>query len=317
MYYSIHHLTRLRYSSPIRENVVEVRMQPRTEGGQRGLSFNLSPKPHAQIFAYRDHLGNQVHHFSIPKKHTQLTITAKTTVELTHSPTLPDSLPHDTWAEIDQLKLTRLYWDMVAPSQFAHPTPLLHEFVQTLALSRSADPLTVLRQLNSQLYECFDYKPEATNVDSPIDEALSNRQGVCQDFSHIMIALVRHLGIPCRYVSGYLYHHPDQAVADRSAEGATHAWVETFLPSLGWVGFDPTNNLIVDNRHIRVAVGRDYADVPPNRGVFKGDAKSELTVLVRVTPTKTIDLDEVVLPDSTWARPESDSAEWQAQQQQQ
>jgi transglutaminase-like putative cysteine protease len=119
-------------------------------------------------------------------------------------------------------------------------------------------------------------------VDSPIDEALESRQGVCQDFAHIMIALVRQLKIPCRYVSGYLFHA--DSAKDRSPAGATHAWAEAYLGELGWVAFDPTNNLPGCERHIRVAIGRDYADVPPTRGVHKGEAGSELSVTVSVSP---------------------------------
>ena len=118
-------------------------------------------------------------------------------------------------------------------------------------------------------------------MDSPIDEAIKSRQGVCQDFAHIMIALVRRLKIPCRYVSGYLYRSAQSH--DRSVVDATHAWVEAFLPPLGWVGFDPTNCLLAGDRHIRTAIGRDYADVPPTRGIFRGQTPSELAVAVRVT----------------------------------
>jgi transglutaminase-like putative cysteine protease len=129
----------------------------------------------------------------------------------------------------------------------------------------------------------FAYVPQSTKVDSPIDEALNTRQGVCQDFAHIMIALVRRLNVPCRYVSGYMFHR-DEKEKDRSLEGASHAWVEALMPRLGWVAFDPTNNLVGADRHIRVAIGRDYADVPPTRGVYKGDAHSELSVAVTVSP---------------------------------
>jgi hypothetical protein len=142
-----------------------------------------------------------------------------------------------------------------------------------------SDPLTVLRTLNTQLNAIFEYTPAATRVDSPIDEAIRQRSGVCQDYAHVMLALVRtYLRIPCRYVSGYLYHRQD----DQSTADATHAWVEAWLPELGWVGFDPTNNLLAGERHIRAAVGRDYRDVPPTRGVFKGVAASELAVSVQV-----------------------------------
>jgi transglutaminase-like putative cysteine protease len=128
--------------------------------------------------------------------------------------------------------------------------------------------------------------PNSTKVDSPIAEALQARQGVCQDFAHIMIALVRRLNIPCRYVSGYMFHR-DDTENDRSLEGASHAWVEALVPRLGWVAFDPTNNLVGADRHIRVAIGRDYADVPPTRGVYKGEAQSELSVAVTVSPADT------------------------------
>ncbi len=117
---------------------------------------------------------------------------------------------------------------------------------------------------------------------SPIDEALRLRAGVCQDFAHVMVALVGRLGIPCRCVSGYLHHSGEDH--DRSGDDASHAWVEAFLPELGWLGLDPTNARVAGDRYIRVAVGRDYADVPPTHGVFEGGAKSELSVAVRVKP---------------------------------
>jgi hypothetical protein len=119
-----------------------------------------------------------------------------------------------------------------------------------------------------------------------IDDALETRQGVCQDFAHVMHALVRPLRIPCRYVSGYMFHrNEDEETKDRSLEGASHAWVEALVPNLGWIAFDPTNNLIGADRLIRVAFGRDYADVPPTRGVHKGEAHSELSVAVTVSPS--------------------------------
>jgi transglutaminase-like putative cysteine protease len=140
---------------------------------------------------------------------------------------------------------------------------------------------------------------KSTTVNSPIEASLSRRQGVCQDFAHIMIAIVRGLRIPCRYVSGYLYHGDQQ---DRSSEGATHAWVEALLPGLGWVGFDPTNNLIAGYRHIRTAVGRDYADVPPTLGTMKGRAETELQVRVRVMPSQTLlPPDEEFVADEEWS----------------
>jgi transglutaminase-like putative cysteine protease len=137
-------------------------------------------------------------------------------------------------------------------------------------------------------------------VNSPIEASLTSRQGVCQDFAHIMIAMVRRLRIPCRYVSGYLYHSDQNK--DRSADGATHAWVEALLPGFGWVGFDPTNNLMAGSRHIRTAVGRDYADVPPTLGTMKGRAETELQVRVRVIPSQTLlPPDDDFAADEEWS----------------
>ena len=137
----------------------------------------------------------------------------------------------------------------------------------------------MLYEITDQVYRAFDYTPDSTDVDSPMDVVLETRRGVCQDYAHVMIALVRGLGIPCRYVSGYLYYHKEF----RSTPDATHAWVEAYLPPFGWVGFDPTNDILAGERHIRAAVGRDYDDVPPTRGIFKGQAETELDVEVHVS----------------------------------
>ena len=177
------------------------------------------------------------------------------------------------------------------------------------------DPLTMLRWLNNVIYENYTYMPNSTKVDSPIDEALNSRQGVCQDFAHIMIALVRSVGIPCRYVSGYLYHRPDE---DRSMEDASHAWVEALLPGIGWVGFDPTNNLMADYRHICVAVGRDYDDVPPTRGVFRGEVETELDVGVQVMRLDDMPAEsKPLLEQIPWNPPAVDMTDQYFQQQQQ
>jgi transglutaminase-like putative cysteine protease len=158
---------------------------------------------------------------------------------------------------------------------------LLDALARELKLERGGDPLVTARKLAEDIYKVFEYSPKATRVDSPIDHALAERRGVCQDFAHVMIALTRQLGIPARYVSGYLFQ---DAGADRPSDGATHAWVDVLMPGLGWVGFDPTHNGLAGDRHIRVATGRDYADVPPTRGVYKGvtAVRTDLAVGVRV-----------------------------------
>jgi transglutaminase-like putative cysteine protease len=176
---------------------------------------------------------------------------------------------------------------MLLPSHFSHSSVPLEQLARELGCERRGNPLELLTELNEAIYQLFAYVPNSTKVDSPIGEALRTRQGVCQDFAHIMITLVRRLNVPCRYVSGYMFHR-DEAENDRSLEGASHAWVEALVPRLGWVAFDPTNNLVGGDRHIRVAIGRDYADVPPTRGVYKGEAQSELSVAVTVSPADSV-----------------------------
>jgi transglutaminase-like putative cysteine protease len=296
MYYSVRHMTRFRYSAPISQSVMELRMEPRSEKGQHCLNFQLALNPHARIMSYRDYLGNIVHHFDIPGQHRQLVIVAESTIEMKAFAELPESLQADAWDALDQL--ARSEYDMLLPSKFTEPTPLLEALAAELNAVRRDDPMTLLRELNTAIYRTFDYEPQSTEVDSPIDDALQARQGVCQDFAHIMLALLRRLGIPCRYVSGYLFHYQDKA--DRSAQDATHAWIEALLPDLGWVGFDPTNILLCSDRHIRVAIGRDYADVPPTQGVFKGEAESELSVGVRVSLADEPQVEVTLQPVAQW-----------------
>ena len=286
MIYSIRHISNFLYAPAVRESVMEVRVQPRNEAQQRCLTFYLDVSPRANVMWYRDFLGNTVHHFDIPSQHSHVKVTAQALVDVQEVlyPTVNDS---GSWQDLDAQIAAGDFWEMLLPSRFAGPTDLLREFAQEHGIERTQSPLETLFALNRTLYEAFDYVPKSTKVDSPIDDALRTRQGVCQDFAHIMIALVRQLGIPCRYVSGYLFHGSVHGVEthDRSSEGATHAWVEAFVPGPGWVGLDPTNNILGCDRHIRVAIGRDYADVPPTRGVYKGGAQNELSVAVTVSPS--------------------------------
>jgi transglutaminase-like putative cysteine protease len=316
MFYTIRHVTRFTYDTAIAESVMEARMQPRSEGAQRCIHFGFSTFPASRVMMYQDHDGNMVHHFNIPGRHASMTLTADALVECTPLPELPDALGPLAWSSLDSLTASGEFWETLAPSTFVLETALLRDLRDELSLERGDDPLVTLRALTGEMFLRFEYSPSSTRVDSPIDEALASRRGVCQDFAHIFIGLVRPLGIPCRYVSGYLFH---SGGADRSTDGATHAWAEAFIPDHGWIGFDPTNNLLATDRHIRVAVGRDYADVPPTRGVYKGlsAVRSELAVAVNVGTAHTTVSGET-LPFVPWmsrdaAAPFPDSADSQQQ----
>ena len=315
MYYAISHLTLYKYSQPVSDSVMEIRMQPRSDGNQRTIRFDLNVSPETPIFSTRDYQGNMIHNFDIPALHESLAIKAEALVELQNMPDLPDALSEDAWAAIDEAGEDRDLFDMLLPGKYTQSTFLLSQFANEINWGRRADPLSLVRELNDTIYNAFEYNQETTRVDSPIDEALAARRGVCQDFTHIMLTMLRKIGIPARYVSGYLFHNKDY---DRSDVDATHAWLEVWLPEIGWIGFDPTNNLIAGNRHIRVNVSNDYAGASPSRGVFKGMADTELEVRVQVSQLEQLPYEHVELaPEMAMPRYEYYQAPQQIQQQQQ
>lgn len=320
--FAIRHLTRFAYASPVSESVMELRMRPASEGSQRCLQFELELQPRARVFAYRDFLGNWVHHFDLPRRHGQLAITARAHVLTDAPPERPAALPPDAWRTIDRWVEDGEHWDFRQPSRYAEWTGSLVAFADAVEPApRSRDPLTTVRDIMRAVHRTFEYAPNSTRVDSPIDEALAARRGVCQDFTHIALAVLRRLQLPCRYVSGYL--SPGDSSRERTAASvATHAWVEVLLPEVGWIGIDPTNGIEAGTRHIRVAVGRDYGDVPPTRGVFKGGAASTLTVSVEVVPGAELPTLDPGAAETSWtaeaaAKPEEADDQRQQMQQQQ
>src|SRR5579864_3126671 len=320
MFYAIRHFTRYRYSQAVWQSMMEVRMHPRSEGNQRCFAFQLSVNPRARIFGYTDSYGNLVHHFDLPSRHGQLTIITDALVNIDVQPPAPEVMDYESWSDLEQLVEKKDYWDMLMPSHFARPSPELTELAKEIGATErdGRSPLALLQGIAAGVHRSFSYVKKSTAVDSPIAHALRSRQGVCQDFAHIMIALARNANIPCRYVSGYIYHSSEDA--DPLADGATHAWVEALLPGVGWVGFDPTINRLVGEGHIRTAIGRDYADVPPTMGMMMGRADTQLQVRVRVTPSQAVlPPDEEFAADEEWSQfldeTQSEIAETQQRQQ--
>ncbi len=303
MLYAIRHFTRYRYSHFVWQSMMEVRMHPRSEGNQRCFVFQLSVNPRARIFGYTDSYGNLVHHFDLPSRHDQLTIVSDALVNIDAQPSVPEVMNYEAWTDLEQLVEKKDYWDMLMPSHFARPSPELEELAKEIGATEreGRSPLAFLQDLAAGVHRSFSYVKKGAAVSVPIEHALRSRQGVCQDFAHVLIALVRNAHIPCRYVSGYLYHSGEHA--HPSADGATHAWVEAFLPGVGWVGFDPAMNRPVGEGHIRIAIGRDYANVPPTMGAMKGQPDTRLQVRVRVTPSQTLlPPDEEFAADQEWSQ---------------
>lgn len=259
---------------------MEVRMQPRTDGTQRCLEFDLSLQPEARWQKYVDFLGNTVHHFDIPSVHQELTVVMDSLVDVQADKELPSNVSEKAWDALDELRQEPEYWDWLHPSHYAHPSERLAVFAENLKVRRESDPLNMMHRLCDGITSSLEYQLGATRVDSPIDDCLDAKKGVCQDFAHVFIAIARGLGVPARYVSGYLFHRTK--AANGLGEDASHAWAEAYIPEVGWLGFDPSNKMTAGATHVRVAVGRDYQDVPPTRGVFRGVAETALKVNVGV-----------------------------------
>ncbi|HEX4183160.1 MAG TPA: transglutaminase family protein [Caulobacteraceae bacterium] len=282
MLLDIRHLTQYHYAAPVRESVIELWVQPQKSGRQRLVSFELEIDPSVQLFSYADAFGNAVYHFDVPQPHEHLAIQARSAVETNAAAPLPERLELAEWERLSSDVVRSERFDYLHPHGFAASTPMLESFVQNRRLdqARALDPLSAVRSVCETVCNALEYQHGVTRADSPIDLTLAAGRGVCQDFAHIVIAICRSWGVPARYVSGYLF--TDRTEGDRSDPDATHAWVEVYLPSLGWVGIDPANNIAVGERHVVVATGRDYSDLPPSRGVYKGDADSALSVAVSV-----------------------------------
>lgn len=334
--YSIHHVTRYSYDSPVREAVMEVRAQPADTVQQTCIDFALSTNPRGHVLEYRDFMGNHVHHFDLPAPHIHQSITTDAIVEVKDYFPIPETLPTESWDRLAPEKLGLLDWELTLASKFAKTSDALNDFAKQAGIKKLDDPLTTVRHINQSILKHLKYRQEITEVNSTIDDALEAGAGVCQDFAHICIALLRNLGIPARYVSGYYAHSTEadntssNSQPDIPPSDATHAWFEAYLPKLGWIGFDPTHQELACEKHIKTAIGRDYADVPPTRGVFRGLSESEISVAVKVTALPSLP-ETVTRPYATtgWVPPEpieqpfvltadeQVSFEYQAQQMQQ
>jgi transglutaminase-like putative cysteine protease len=255
-------------------------LKPRESVRQHLLDFALSVEPLSSVSAGTDPYGNTKHVFSVHDHHESLRITARSTIETGPAPQLPGALKADAWDRIRSWGNSFALWDFTHDSPLARTTPALKSFIERERISPADDPLLAVGMLSEKLHQVFDYVPGSTTVASPIDHILETGSGVCQDYAHVMIAIARSWGVPTRYVSGYV--HVTGESHEQPPSSSTHAWVECRLPGLGWVGFDPTNQTLADDHHVTIAVGRDYQDVPPSKGVLQGSVESLLEVDVRM-----------------------------------
>jgi transglutaminase-like putative cysteine protease len=285
MTFNIVHTTAYEYSAPAIESFTELRVRPRQSNRQIVHHHVTEVTPRAALEEFTDYYDNMVECLSVPYRHKTLTVTSRSTVEtLAHKDAL-------SGLDLSVSEAVRLYWpqrrelfDFLMPSIHAPISPEV-EAMSKKQLPSSGSFCDGIKGLCSYIYETFTYMPGVTDIRTPLSDVLRKRQGVCQDFAHLMIALLRAAGLPARYVSGYIETESVRGSSDLVGATASHAWVEVYLPSGIWFGIDPTNDMLEGERHVQIGIGRDYHDVPPLRGVFKGAKRQQLSVMVTVSRT--------------------------------
>lgn len=317
MILEIQHETRLDYTGSVAEWLGEVRMEPASDERQSCHSFHLQVSQPTSVFQYLDGFGNRVHHFNLLAAHEQVKVLAASIVETSDRSTDMMTSQACFPLNLDSASLEILHF-----LSFRGPvtrSPLLEPLLARLRPRPGSRIGPWVYQVGEAIRSQFEYAPAVTDSSSPIDHLLEHGKGVCQDFAHLMIALLRSCGVPTRYVSGYI-HRPNQ-------ESQSHAWCEAWLPDLGWVSYDPTNGCPGNERFVKVATGRDFTDVPPNKGIYRGDAVETISVRVATRQLERLPslswherlppLEQPLLPVSRYRNPaESDEQILQLQQQQ-
>ena len=287
MTYHIVHRTLYDYTAPVSVSHHVARLEPRATATQTCGEFALLIFPQPTLRKTRiDYFRNQLCFFSIQEVHQRLEIVTQSQVSVNSDKgLLPESAR--AWEEVARLFCDPVSPDVIEPYQFVFDSPQIRAALDLADYARESFPpdtplLTGARDLTRRLFTDFKFDPKATTVATPLEEVSEKRRGVCQDFAHLGIACLRSLGLPARYVSGYLRTHPPEGIPRLVGADASHAWFAVFCPGVGWVDFDPTNNIQPAAEHITVALGRDFGDVSPVAGILTGGGEHEVKVSVDV-----------------------------------
>ena len=276
MRWAIRHRTAYRYASAVRDSFNEARVRPPSDRRQRLEHFELTVNPPARVNYYTDFYGNGVDHFDVAEPHTALELETRAVVAtFAPAPLALDARPA-TLAAARQAGQGEPCFDFGQASRFTDTSPEIRRMAAEAAEGQTdawQAALAIMRFVHGRMA----YEPQTTHVHTQAREALAEGRGVCQDFAHVMIGLCRAAQIPARYVSGYL--------ATQRA-GGTHAWTEVFIPSVGWVALDPTHNSQPGETYVKIATGRDYNDVPPLRGTYRGTQERTMEVAVEIRPAE-------------------------------
>jgi len=276
--FDIHHITKYTYEGPVRDSANQIVLFPVKDEYQEVLKHELTITGEPVVDIYKDYYGNEIGSFTHAEPHSLLIIDSHVEIITKPRPALTDEVEKETqWTHLEDVRWQVPYIDFLKQEPF----PSLAEVLESVCpeKARRQTPLEAALQLRNYVYEQFKYIKGVTSVESTLDEVWKLKAGVCQDFAHILLVLLRQIQIPARYVSGYICPNRN----GMRGEGATHAWIEAYIPYNGWVGLDPTNNCVADDLHVRLAVGRNFSDCSPVKGTYKGTAGQKLEVGVSVS----------------------------------
>ncbi len=286
MRYKIRHITEYKYQEPVSVCHNRLCLVPISRQDQQCLSFDVKIQPQPDEITRRvDFFGNDLHFFSTYKEHDHLEVISTSEVILgprinaAKAATLPIR-----WQEVKQSANTLIDYEVVAytlPSQHIPSSEMVMHFFED-CFPEGATLWSVCNRVMNKIHKSIEFKPGFTTINTPVDYVLKAKKGVCQDFAHLMITCFRNMGLPAQYVSGYIETFPAPGKEKLTGSDASHAWVSVYFPSIGWVEFDPTNNLTPVDGHVTIAVGRDYQDVAPIKGIIFSSGNQTLDVRVDV-----------------------------------
>src|SRR5476651_1912512 len=275
--FKIQHITKYTYEGLVRDSANQIILYPMQDDYQDVLKQELHITGDPVVDTYVDYYGNQVGSFTHRDPHSQMIINSQIWVNTKHRP-LPvnDIFPEQQWKDYERLKYIVPYIDFLKQEYFDGQNEL-YTIVRT-ELQKEDTPYQAILRFCQYVYDNFEYIKGVTTVESTLDDVWKLKAGVCQDFAHILMVMLRLINIPARYVSGYVCPNHN----GMRGEGATHAWAEAYLPDYGWLGIDPTNNVVANETHVRLAVGRNFSDCSPVKGTYKGHYAHKLDVAVSV-----------------------------------
>ena len=291
--FKIRHITKYTYEDTVRDSANQIMLYPLTDQYQDVIEHKIVITGNPIVNIHRDYYGNAVGTFTHAQPHKELDIDSKLVVETKHRAIPEDTIAQETqWKDLGNLKYQLEFIDFLKQEKF-EALPEVEKVIEEER--KECTPLQSAKELCEYVFKNFSYKKGITTVETTVDEIWKLRSGVCQDFAHVLLVMLRLMDIPARYVSGYVCPSRD----GMRGEGATHAWVEAYIPYYGWLGLDPTNNCIANETHVRLAVGKNFSDCSPVKGTYRGTSNHTLEVEVAVAyeDGRTTSLDQDVQPE--------------------